>query len=62
MAKKETSGPQTKVGDMIRLTDKVTIIGKRGNKHLEEGKEYEVHPTQAELLVKKGFATYPEEK
>jgi len=40
----------------IKLTEKVKIVATEKSKHMVPGQEYEVHPTQAELLKKKGWA------
>lgn len=45
--------------EMIKLTDKVTIIAKKGAKHLKAGEEYQVHPKIAETLIEKGYAEKP---
>lgn len=46
----------------IKLTDKVKIVATEEAKHMVAGQEYEVHPTQAELLKKKGWAVDPGKK
>lgn len=43
----------------IKLTEKVKIVATEKAKHMVPGQEYEVHPTQAELLKKKGWAEDP---
>lgn len=43
----------------VKLTEKVTIVATEKAKHMVSGQEYEVHPTQAELLKKKGWAEDP---
>jgi hypothetical protein len=47
---------------MVSLTEKVTIVATSKAKHMVPGKEYEVHPIQAELLKAKGWAEAPGEK
>lgn len=47
---------------MVSLTEKVKIVATDEAKHMVPGEEYEVHPTQAELLKKKGWAQDPEKK
>ena len=51
--KKENSEEGEKV---VSFSDKVTIIGTEKADHLITGQEYEVHPVQAEKLVKNGCA------
>lgn len=43
----------------VKLTEKVKIVATEKAKHMVPGQEYEVHPTQAELLKKKGWAEDP---
>ncbi|KAF0193982.1 MAG: hypothetical protein FD166_3608 [Bacteroidetes bacterium] len=43
----------------VKLTETVKIVATEKAKHMVPGQEYEVHPTQAELLKKKGWAEDP---
>lgn len=47
---------------MVSLTEKVKIVATEQAKHMVPGEEYEVHPSQAELLKKKGWAEDPGNK
>jgi hypothetical protein len=42
---------------MVSLTATVKIMATDKAKHMVPGLEYDVHPIQAELLKKKGWAT-----
>lgn len=46
----------------VKLDEKVIVVGKKGAKHLEEGKEYEIHPLHAATLLKNGEAEKPKDK
>lgn len=41
---------------VIKFNNIVTVIGQKGSKYLEEGKEYKVHKELADKLIKKGAA------
>lgn len=43
----------------VKLTETVKIVATEKAKHMVPGQEYEVHPTQAELLKKRGWAEDP---
>lgn len=46
---------------LVDLTEKVSITATKKAKHLVPGEKYEVHPSQANLLKAKGWATIDEE-
>lgn len=46
---------------LVDLTEKVSITATKKAKHLVPGEIYKVHPSQAELLKQKGWATIDEE-
>lgn len=45
-------------GEVVKLSERVTVIGTGKSRFMSKGKKYEVHPLNAEALVKAGKAAY----
>lgn len=47
---------------IIDLTKRVTVIGTGKSSFMPKGKEFQVHPKNADYLVKAGKASFAKEK
>lgn len=45
-------------GKVVKLSERVTVIGTGKSRFMPKGEKYDVHPLNAEALVKAGKATY----
>lgn len=45
-------------GKVVKLSERVAVIGTGKSRFMPKGEKYEVHPLNAEALVKAGKATF----
>lgn len=45
-------------GEVVKLSKRVAVIGTGKSRFMPKGKKYEVHPLNAEALVKAGKASF----
>lgn len=45
-------------GKVVKLSERVTVIGTGKSRFMPKGEKYDVHPLNAEALVEAGKATY----